>query len=135
MMQEIPERDRAGLREFGLTTGAIIGILFGLILPWIFDLGYPLWPWIVGGVLVTWALVAPGTLGPVYRLWMRLALLLNRITTPIIMGALFFLLFTPVGLLMRIFRKDAMARRFDEGASSYRIVSNKAPKEKMERPF
>ena len=35
---EIPELDREGLRQFGLTTGGIVAVLFGVVLPWLFDL-------------------------------------------------------------------------------------------------
>ena len=44
---DIPELDRAGLRKFGLTTGAIVALLFGLFLPWLFDFGLPRWPWML----------------------------------------------------------------------------------------
>jgi hypothetical protein len=52
-----------------------------------------------------------------------------------IIGILFFLLYTSVGLLMRIIGKDAVARRLGETASSYRIVGEHEPTEKMKRPF
>ncbi len=67
----IPELDRKGLREFGLTTGAIIAALFGALFPWLLERAFPLWPWIILLVLGGWALVAPASLRPVYRLWMR----------------------------------------------------------------
>jgi hypothetical protein len=135
MTHDIPEKNRAGLREFGWVTGSAIAGIFGLFLPWLFGVLYPLWPWLVGGVLALWALVAPSSLAPVYRNWMRFALLLNRVTTPLIMGVIFFLLFTPVALIKRILGNDAMARKFDNSAASYRVVTKKAPKERMERPF
>jgi hypothetical protein len=135
MIHDIPERDRAGLREFGWVTGSAIAGIFGLLLPWLFGFSYPLWPWIVGGVLTLWALVAPDSLAPVYRGWMRFALLLNRVTTPVIMGVVFFVVFTPVALVKRLVGSDAMARKFDRSAASYRVPSKKAPRENMKRPF
>jgi hypothetical protein len=66
---------------------------------------------------------------------MRLALLLSRITTPIILGIVFYLLFFPVALVMKLIGRDTMARRFDGGATSYRVASNKAPRDQMEKPF
>ena len=135
MQHEIPELDRKGLREFGLVTGGIIACLFGLFFPWMFDVAIPYWPWAVGGVLALWALIAPDTLRRVYRIWMRFALILSRITTPLIMGLVYCLVITPVAFIMRIMGKDPMARRFDEKAESYRIPSKKPPKNQMERPF
>jgi len=68
MTADIEKLDAKGYRKFGLTTGAIIIGLFGLAIPWIFSLNYPKWPWILGGGLGAWALLAPATLQPVYAL-------------------------------------------------------------------
>ncbi len=131
----IPELDRKGLREFGLVTGGIIAGLFGLFFPWLLSRPYPYGPWIIAAVLVGWGLAAPMTLRALYRAWMRLALVLSRITTPIIMAVVYFLVITPVAFIMRIVGHDPMARRFDKNAKSYRIRSEKPSKDQMERPF
>ena len=135
MNESIPELDRKGLREFGLVTGGVIAALFGMVLPWIFEFDFPRWPWFVGGTLALWGAVWPLGLKPVYRHWMRFALVLSRITTPLIMGIVFFLVITPFGLIMRAIRRDTMARAFDKTASSYRVDTLKRGKEQMERPF
>jgi hypothetical protein len=134
-MHEIVELDRAGLRRFGLVTGSIVAGLFGLLFPWLLGTGIPRWPWIVAGVLAVWALAAPDSLAPVYRNWMRLGLGLSRVTTPVVLGAVFFLVFLPVALVMRATGRDPMARRFDPSASSYRTPSHQAEREGLERPF
>lgn len=134
-MHEIVELDRKGLRDFGLVTGGIIALLFGLFFPWLLTNPFPLWPWIIAGVLGVWGLAAPMSLQPVYRLWMKLGLLLSRITTPIILGIVFYLLIWPMGLAMRTFGRDPMARHLHSDAVSYRVASRKPPKENMERPF
>jgi len=132
---DIPELDRHGLRQFALSTGAIVAVPFGLFFPWLLDVNFPVWPWIVAGVLSGWGLVAPASLRPVYRGWMRFGLLLNRIVQPVILGVLFFFMITPTSALMRLLRRDAMARSFDDEAKSYRVPSTKRPKSHMERPF
>jgi hypothetical protein len=71
----------------------------------------------VGGVLLVLGLVAPRSLGPIQRAWMSLALLISKVTTPIFMGVVFFLVITPTGLLMRLFGKRLM--RTDSAAPSY----------------
>ena len=133
-IKRIPELDRKGLREFALVTGGIISGLFGFLLPWIFDLDWPSWPWVLTAILVALGLLAPTALRPVYKLWMQFGLILSRITTPIIMGLVFFLIITPTGLIRRLVSKDPMARKFDDG-KSYRVPSKKAPVKNMERPF
>ncbi len=135
MIHEIPELDRKGLRDFGLVTGGIFVALFGLLFPWVLGLSFPTWPWVLGGILAIWGLAAPGTLRPIYRVWMRFGLLLSKITTPIVLGIVFFLVIFPTGLVMRSFGRDPMKRQIDSEATSYRVPSTKSPKENMERPF
>jgi hypothetical protein len=60
--------------------------------------------WLVGGILVLLGLVVPSLLRPVQKVWMGLALILGWINTRIILGVLFYLVFTPIGVLMRFFR-------------------------------
>lgn len=131
----IAELDRKGLRSFGLMTGGLIAALFGLFFPWLLETRLPLWPWLVAGALAAWALIAPASLGPVYHYWMRLALLLSRVTTPLVLGIVFFLVIVPFALVMKLIGRDAMARRFDERATSYRVPSRQAPPKHMEKPF
>ena len=134
-MHDIPELDAKGLRHFGLLTGGIIAGLFGLVLPWVFGFEFPIWPWIVGGILAGWAVIAPQSLGPVYRVWMRFGLLLNRVTTPIILGVVFYFVITPTAVVMRLLRRDPMARQYDLTADSYRVSSKKPLKQNLEKPF
>jgi hypothetical protein len=132
---DIPELNADGLRKFGLMTGAVLAGLFGLFFPWLLEVGYPVWPWWGGGGLAFWALVAPGSLRPVYRAWMRIGLLLNRVTTPVIIGVIYCAVITPTALIMRALGRDVLARKFDGRATTYRIRSCAASKQTMERPF
>lgn len=130
----IPELDRKGLREFGLVTGAIVAVLFGLFFPWLLERSWPLWPWIIFGVLAVMGLVMPMALNPVYKIWMRFGLMMSKIMTPLIMSIVFYLVITPVGLFRKIFAKDSLARTFDD-SDSYRMPSKKAPAENLEKPY
>jgi hypothetical protein len=131
----IPELDRKGLRQFGLVTGAIVAGLFGVFFPFLLDARSPVWPWVLGGLLALWALVAPRTLRGVYRAWMRLGLLIGRVTTPLILGLVFVGLFLPMSLVMRLAGRDPMMRRFEQGAASYRVPAHRRSRDSMERPF
>jgi hypothetical protein len=126
-----PSRD--DLRKFGLTMGAIIAVLFGLALPWLWGRPFPLWPWGLAAVFVGWALLAPRSLRLVYHVWMKFGQLISRITTPVILAIVFFLVITPIGVLRRWFSSDPLRRHYDHGAQSYRVASN--PVKNMERPF
>jgi hypothetical protein len=134
-LHAIPELDRKGLRDFGLLTGGIFAALFGVLFPWLFERSWPLWPWIVLAVLGGVGLIAPLALKPIYALWMRLGLLLNRITTPLILGIVFYVVISPIGLLRRLRRTDSMARSFDAQAPSYRVPTSAKPAKHFERPF
>ncbi len=61
-------------------------------------------PWLaaIGGLLVVAGLVRPRWLGPLYRAWMALGHALSRVTTPILMGLIFFLVITPIGVMLRL---------------------------------
>ena len=135
MTHEIVKLDAAGYRKFGLVTGGIIVVLFGLLIPWIFSLGYPRWPWILAGILAAWGLLAPTTLQPVYVGWMKFGHGMNWINTRLILGLLFYGMFLPFGLVMRLFGKDPMQRRLDKSITSYRVKSHHDARENVERPF
>jgi hypothetical protein len=60
----------------------------------------------LGASLYAAGLIAPGSLGPVYRAWMGLARIISKVTTPIFMGIVYFGVLTPTGLIKRAFGKN-----------------------------
>lgn len=76
---------------------------------------------VLGGAgifLLLAAIVVPTMLGPIQRGWMRFAELLSRITTPIVMGVLFFAVFLPFGALKRLIGRNSL-QRVAPGASAW----------------
>ncbi len=132
---DIPPLDKPGLRKFGLTTGLIFAALFGFVLPWIWGKSMQQWPLVFGAVLCSLALVVPRSLGPFYQVWMRLALVLGWINSRLILGVIFVLVVTPMGLVMRIMGKDPMARQFDQEKATYRVVSDPPAADSMTTPY
>ncbi|MHB8811417.1 MAG: SxtJ family membrane protein [Desulfobulbaceae bacterium] len=126
---------RKELRDFGLITGGMAAGVFGLALPLLFAHDFPRWPWIVGSVLIAWALAAPATLMPVYRVWMTIGMVLGWINTRIIMTVMFYLIIVPVGLLRRMAGKDPMARTMSPEERTYRKASDVPDRKHVERPF
>jgi hypothetical protein len=102
-------------RKFGLLVGAAF-----LLLAAVFWRGsHSTLAWIaavMGGGLVLGGALAPGRLGPVYRAWMALALAISKVTTPVFMGIIFFLVITPAGLLARLVGHRPLIRRRDAGS-------------------
>jgi hypothetical protein len=129
--------DRAELRKFGLIFGTLVIGAFGLLIPWIWDLEIAVtkWPWPLGGFFILWALVHPGSLGPVYRVWMKFGHAIGWFNTRLILGLVFFAIFFPVAVALKLLRKDPMARKLDAGANSYRVASKAPPREQLERPY
>jgi len=80
-----------------------------------------IWALCVAGAFLIAALVRPAVLAPLNRLWLRLGLLLQRITNPIVLGLLFFGTVLPIGLLMRLTGKNPLRLGFDRDAQSYWI--------------
>jgi Saxitoxin biosynthesis operon protein SxtJ len=58
-------------------------------------------------------------LAPFKRAWMKFGELMHHVVSPVILGVIYFGLFTPVALVMRAFGRDAMCRRFEPAQPSY----------------
>ncbi|MBD2314655.1 sxtJ [Desertifilum sp. FACHB-1129] len=134
-MHAIPQLDRKGLRDFGLLFGFMMVLVFGLVGPLLFRHSFPLWPWIVAGVFWVWALALPQTLDPFYQLWARFGLVMGWINTRLILGIIFYLITTPMGIVMRLMGNDPMQRQWKRDALTYRVPSQVRTRESMERPF
>jgi hypothetical protein len=131
----IPNAGPKELREFGLVTGAIVIVLFAGFFPWLLERGIPVWPFVVGGVLIVWGLVHPPSLGPVFRGWMKFGLLMSKVTTPIIMTLIFAVVIVPVALIFRTVARDPMARKLDKSLDTYRVPSHSVGAERLDRPY
>lgn len=131
----IEELDRKGLRKFALTFGAMVVALFGLFFPWVLRSDFPLWPWFLWLLLAAWGVAAPMTLRPFYRAWMKFGLLLSRITTPLVLGIVYYVVITPTGLIARLFRSDPLQRNCKQACDTFRVESPEKPHEHMENPF
>jgi len=86
-------------------------------------------------MLLVLALAWPRSLTQVYRLWMTVGEVLGWINTRIILGVIFYLLFTPLGLLMRLRGRNPMRRTLTPEAESYRVVRQPRPSSHMMHQF
>ncbi len=123
------------LRSFGLMVGGVFAAM-GLW-PVLFRGDDPrLWALVLASLLVIPALVLPMSLGPVYRGWMAVGCVLGWINTRVILGVIFYGLFTPIGLVRRfLLAKDSTTRRFEPEADTYRVVRQPRPSSHMKRQF
>ena len=122
-------------RSFGL----VFAIVFLLIGGWpLLYGGFPRW-WAIGvaAVFALVALLQARWLAPLNRWWMRLGLLLSRIVSPIALGLVYYVVMTPIGLVMKAAGKDPLQLRRDPAASSYWRPRSPPgpPPDSMNHPF
>ena len=75
----------------------------------------------IAAVFLVVAYTYPMALAPLNRLWLKFGLLLYKVMNPLILGLLFFITITPIGLIMRVFGKDFLRLKLDRQAESYWI--------------
>ena len=121
-------------RSFGLMVGGIfVAIGFWPLIRRGEDIR--LWAVILGSVLVILGALLPGRLGPIYRSWMAVGHVLGWVNTRIILSVIYYGMFTPIGLVMRLAGRDPMRVHDDHGASTYRVVRSPRPRAHMLRQF
>ena len=108
---------------------------FGLVF-FIFFLIISIWPLIDGGTLRIWSVVISlaflflgllnsKILSPLNLLWMKFGELLGKVIAPMVLSLIYFLVITPIGLLMRLIGKDFMKKNFSKKNNSYWIKRDK----------
>ena len=109
--------DKTTLRKFGL----IMALGFALISLLIFvKHKHSVVPTAVMALfLVLVAIIVPAWLKYLHIIWMRLAYILSWVNTRLLLSIIFYLVFSPVGLLMRLFRIDLLERNFGPFIDSY----------------
>jgi hypothetical protein len=135
MFDEIPFLDKKGLRDFGLVTGALFAGIFGIAFPYAFEYSWPIWPWVILILLALFALLKPLWLRPFYNVWMRISMAIGAVVSRIILAAVFFLVVTPTGLIMRACGTDPMRRKLDNEAPSYKETISENKSNSFDKPY
>jgi saxitoxin biosynthesis operon SxtJ-like protein len=118
-------------RKFALTLAVAFGVLAGVA----WWRGSPRATLIFGavaGAFVLGGLLVPGKLGPVYRAWMGFAHALSKVTTPIFMGVVYFLVITPIAVIRRALGGNPL--RAHRGTSGW-VDRQQAPRGDLTRQF
>jgi len=127
--------NRKELRQFGLVFSSGLILVFGLFIPWLTENLWPIWPWAVSFCFIVISLMFPEILKPLYYAWIKIGDVLGWFNTRIILGLMFFIIFTPISLLFSLSGRDAMTRRADKSLKSYRVKSKKLESHRMQDPF
>ncbi|MFC1492597.1 SxtJ family membrane protein [candidate division KSB1 bacterium] len=111
------------IRKFSLLVG-IVSAGLAAVLFWKDSSAY-IYFLIFTGILLTFGLITPVLVKPIHKVWMSIAVVLGWFMTRVILSILFYLVVTPIGLIVRLSKKDFMSLTFKTGQDSYWI-----PKEK-----
>ena len=108
-------------RKDNITFGIFFFVLFLIIglYPLKSDGAIRIWSVLFSLVFLIITIIRPNLFTFLNKLWIKFGILLGRIISPIVMGLVFFFVVTPIGVLVRILKKDVMGLK--RGASSYWI--------------
>lgn len=120
-------------RKFGITVGTAFLALAGIL--WWRGRGAAPWLGSLGALLALAGVLIPTRLGPVQRAWMGLAHLLSKVTTPVFMSIIYFLVLAPIGLVMRMAGRNPIAVAPIDGSFWARRSGASESGSGMERQF
>jgi hypothetical protein len=89
--------------------------------------------WVAAGLLLLAALLVPARLRPVERAWMGWARLISRVTTPILLGLMYFVVITPTAIVLRALGRNPLASRRER--DSLWVARDAARRSDLRRQF
>ena len=92
-----------------------------------------IWSVIISAIFLFLGLLNSKILSPVNKLWFKFGIFLGKIISPLIMGIIFFLVVTPIGLMMRLLGKDLLNLKYNKSQSYW--IEKTGPKSKMKNQF
>tara|TARA_B100000965_G_scaffold382957_1_gene381727 strand:- start:2031 stop:2417 length:387 start_codon:yes stop_codon:yes gene_type:complete len=92
-----------------------------------------IWALIISLFFLVLGLLNSKILFPLNKIWHKFGLLLGRIISPLVMGVIFFLVVTPIGLIMKIFGKDLLNLKLNKDKTYW--INKTGPKSKMKNQF
>jgi len=110
--------DKVRIRTFAVTMAVALSILGGLLFWWEKTTGAVVL-WSISGSFLLVGFTLPLLLWPLERLWHYFAFGLGWVNTRVLLAVLFYGAMAPMGLVMRLFGKDILKRRFDPQTPTY----------------
>ena len=110
---KLPSNKKFGYFFTSIFTVVSIYFFIGSILSWSIIFGF------TGVIFFVITFVKADLLLPLNKLWMRFGLLLGKIISPLVLGMIFFLIFTPIAVLMRLSRRDELRLKFKNKTSHW----------------
>ncbi len=92
-----------------------------------------IWSLIISIIFLILGLLNSIVLAPLNYIWFKFGIILGKILSPFIMGIIFFIVVTPIGILMRLLKKDLLSLKFNQEKSYW--IEKTGPKSKMKNQF
>ena len=118
-------------KSFGIVFFVVVFLIS--LYPLINDNELRIWSLLISLGFLILGLKNSKLLTPFNKLWFRFGLLLGKIISPLIMGIIFFIVVTPIGIIMRLLRKDLLNLKFNQKNSYW--IEKTGPKSKMKNQF
>ena len=118
-------------RSFGIVFFVVFLII--AFYPLINQESIRIWSLVVSLIFLTLGLLNSVILSPLNKLWFKFGILLGKIVSPLVMGMIFFFVVTPIGFLMKLFKKDVLNLKFNNNKSYW--IEKTGPKSKMKNQF
>ena len=115
--------------------GVVFFLVFLLIslYPLINDGNLRIWSFVISIIFLILGILNSKILSPLNKIWFKFGLLLGKIMSPIVMGIIFFIVVTPTGLILRLFKKDVLNLKFNNNNTYW--IKKSGPKSKMKNQF
>tara|TARA_Y100000768_G_C23728584_1_gene563724 strand:+ start:304 stop:687 length:384 start_codon:yes stop_codon:yes gene_type:complete len=125
--------------EIKISSNRSFGIVFSVVFliiafyPLIYNEEIRIWSFLISLIFLILGLINSILLTPLNKIWFKFGIFLGKIVSPIVMGVIFFLVVTPIGLIMRVAGKDLLNLKFNKKNSYW--VEKDGPKSKMKNQF
>ena len=118
-------------RNFGIVFFVVFLLI--AIYPIINNQNIRIWSLIIASIFFILGIINSNLLKPLNKVWFKFGMLLGKIISPLVMSIIFFMVVTPIGLIMRVFKKDLLNLKYNKN-STYWVEKN-GPKSKMKNQF
>ena len=118
-------------KSFGIVF--FIFFLIVSIYPLLDDRALRVWPLVISVIFLILGILNSKILTPLNKLWFKFGILLGTIVSPIVMGIVFFIVVTPISLIMKILKKDILNLKKNKNKSYW--ITKSELKSKMKNQF
>ena len=125
--------------EIKISSNRSFGIVFFIVFllialyPLLKDNDLRIWSLVISFIFLILGLINSKILTPLNRLWFKFGLLLGKFISPLVMGIIFFVVVTPIGIIMRLLKKDLLNLKFNKKETYW--IDKSGPKSKMKNQF